>query len=97
MIKDSSSNQILLDSNNQQQQDSTIGPATLNIDEDQSDTQSIAPSIAMTEKSTFEDPDALLGQGLDVSRGWYPTLQKTMWILSKLYRNVQVKKLKIGL
>ncbi|CAO3629980.1 unnamed protein product [Cunninghamella blakesleeana] len=85
-----SSNQLILDANNQQQ-DNTIGPATLNIDEDQSDTQSIAPSIAMTERSLFEDPDALLGQGLDVSRGWYPTLQKTMWILSKLYRNVQTK------
>ncbi|CAO3632757.1 unnamed protein product [Cunninghamella echinulata] len=89
-----SSTSILLDSNQQQQsqqQEITIGPATLNIDEDQSDTQSIAPSIAMTERSTFEDPDVLLGQGLDVSKGWYPTLQKTMWILSKLYRNVQTK------
>ncbi|KAI9305796.1 Sec34-like family-domain-containing protein [Cunninghamella echinulata] len=88
------STSILLDSNQQQQsqqQEITIGPATLNIDEDQSDTQSITPSITMTEKSTFEDPDVLLGQGLDVSKGWYPTLQKTMWILSKLYRNVQTK------
>lgn len=32
----------------------------------------------------------LLADGSDNTCGWFPTLQKTLWILSKLYRCVQV-------
>ncbi|EPB84249.1 hypothetical protein HMPREF1544_08969 [Mucor circinelloides 1006PhL] len=31
----------------------------------------------------------LLAEGNDESTGWFPTLQKTLWVLSKLYRCVQ--------
>lgn len=54
--------------------------ATLTIDEDNSDTHSIH-SVRSN----------LLADGSDDSCGWFPTLQKTLWILSKLYRCVQVK------
>lgn len=51
--------------------------ATLKIEEDtSSDTQSIQSSRSN-----------LLS---DTNHGWFPTLQKTLWILSKLYRCVQV-------
>lgn len=54
--------------------------ATLNIDEDRSsDTHSIN-SVRSN----------LLADGNDDSCGWFPTLQKTLWLLSKLYRCVQV-------
>jgi hypothetical protein len=53
--------------------------ATLAIEDDVSDTHSI--------QSTRSN---LLANGNDSSCGWYPTLQKTLWILSKLYRCVQV-------
>ncbi|CAO3654870.1 unnamed protein product [Mucor hiemalis] len=53
--------------------------ATLNIDEDgSSDTHSIN-SVRSN----------LLADGNDDSCGWFPTLQKTLWLLSKLYRCVQ--------
>lgn len=74
-----------------QDQDQTLlEPATLAIEDDQSDTQSTTLSIQP--KSMTTDPDSLLGQGLNTTLGWYPTLQKTMWILIKLYRCVQVRK-----
>ncbi|KAG0181129.1 Golgi transport complex subunit 3 [Apophysomyces sp. BC1021] len=59
-------------------------PATLDVEED-SDTQSISSSHRQTSSANFSP----LGEGTDVSRGWFPTLQKTLWILSKLYRCVQ--------
>ncbi|KAI8330814.1 Sec34-like family-domain-containing protein [Choanephora cucurbitarum] len=31
----------------------------------------------------------LLSEGNDGSSGWFPTLQKTLWLLSKLYRSIQ--------
>ncbi|CEP06997.1 hypothetical protein [Parasitella parasitica] len=53
--------------------------ATLAItEEDTSDTQ-----------STQSARSSLLADGHDKSSGWFPTLQKTLWILSKLYRCVQ--------
>lgn len=57
--------------------------AILSIDQDTtSDTQSIQSS---SQRSN------LLADGQDDTSGWFPTLQKTLWILSKLYRCVQVK------
>lgn len=73
----------------QEQDQALLEPATLAIDDDQSDTQSTTLSIQP--KSMTTDPDSLLGQGLNTTLGWYPTLQKTMWILIKLYRCVQVR------
>lgn len=55
-------------------------PATLMIDGEASD----------SENSASRENGSPLGQGSDTSRGWYPTLQKTLWILSKLYQCVQV-------
>jgi hypothetical protein len=57
--------------------------ATLTIDEDNSDTHSIH-SVRSN----------LLADGNDDASGWFPTLQKTLWILSKLYRCVQVSVIK---
>ncbi|KAL1927436.1 hypothetical protein VTP01DRAFT_3673 [Rhizomucor pusillus] len=54
-------------------------PATLMIDDEASD----------SENSASRENGSPLGQGSDTSRGWYPTLQKTLWILSKLYQCVQ--------
>lgn len=56
------------------------GPATLMIDGEVSD----------SENSASNEKGSPLGQGSDTSRGWFPTLQKTLWILSKLYQCVQV-------
>lgn len=54
--------------------------ATLAItDEDTSDTHSVQSARSN-----------LLAEGNDETSGWYPTLQKTLWLLSKLYRCVQV-------
>lgn len=52
--------------------------ATLTIEEDTSDTHSIRSARSN-----------LLADGSDDTCGWFPTLQKTLWILSKLYRCVQ--------
>ncbi|KAI8090069.1 Sec34-like family-domain-containing protein [Gilbertella persicaria] len=53
--------------------------ATLAVtSEDASDTQSIQSNRSN-----------LLSEGNDSSSGWFPTLQKTLWLLSKLYRSVQ--------
>ncbi|KAI8890745.1 Sec34-domain-containing protein [Backusella circina FSU 941] len=52
--------------------------ATLAIEDDASDTHSIQSARSN-----------LLANGNDNSCGWFPTLQKTLWILSKLYRCVQ--------
>lgn len=56
--------------------------ATLTIEED---TSSETHSIHSARSN-------LLADGSDNSCGWFPTLQKTLWILSKLYRCVQVIK-----
>ncbi|KAL0135965.1 Sec34-like family-domain-containing protein [Mucor lusitanicus] len=57
----------------------TTTAATLAIsEEDHSDTHSIRSARSN-----------LLADGSDESTGWFPTLQKTLWILSKLYRCVQ--------
>ncbi|KAJ8655596.1 hypothetical protein O0I10_008684 [Lichtheimia ornata] len=60
-------------------------PATLAIEEDTTDTQSTNPPPSNNDNSSGSP----LGQGTDTSRGWFPTLQKTLWILSKLYQCVQ--------
>ncbi|CAO0796441.1 unnamed protein product [Mucor circinelloides] len=53
--------------------------ATLAISEEEnSDTHSIRSARSN-----------LLAEGNDESTGWFPTLQKTLWVLSKLYRCVQ--------
>lgn len=55
--------------------------ATLAISEEEnSDTHSIRSARSN-----------LLAEGNDESTGWFPTLQKTLWVLSKLYRCVQVQ------
>ncbi|KAI8978061.1 Sec34-like family-domain-containing protein [Pilobolus umbonatus] len=66
---------VVLDAANQSLPNSTA--ATLAIEEDGSDTQS-NHSIRSNVLS-------------DNQYGWYPTLQKTLWILSKLYRCVQTR------
>ncbi|CAO3589282.1 unnamed protein product [Absidia cylindrospora] len=71
----------------QNQEQASLEPATLAIDDDQSDNQST--STATQDKNTTTDPDVLLGEGSNATLGWYPTLQKTMWILIKLYHCVQ--------
>ncbi|KAI9246933.1 Sec34-like family-domain-containing protein [Phascolomyces articulosus] len=60
-------------------------PATLPIEEaDTSDTPSNEK-----QNSSVDISESPLGQGTDSTRGWFPTLQKTLWILSKLYHCVQ--------
>ncbi|KAF7728396.1 Golgi transport complex subunit 3 [Apophysomyces ossiformis] len=59
-------------------------PATLDVEED-SDTQSVTSSH---KQASTSDLPALTEENV-ISRGWFPTLQKTLWILSKLYRCVQ--------
>ncbi|KAI7847278.1 Sec34-like family-domain-containing protein [Circinella umbellata] len=59
-------------------------PATLSIDEDDNTTKS-----QQTNSSSVSSSDSPLGQGTDSLCGWFPTLQKTLWILSKLYHCVQ--------
>lgn len=54
--------------------------ATLTVEED---TTSETHSIHSARSN-------LLADGSDNTCGWFPTLQKTLWILSKLYRCVQV-------
>ncbi|KAI9489876.1 Sec34-like family-domain-containing protein [Zychaea mexicana] len=64
-------------------------PATLPIEEDtQSDTQSMKDR-SEKQNLSVSTSDSPLGQGTDSTRGWFPTLQKTLWILSKLYHCVQ--------
>ncbi|KAI7868135.1 Sec34-like family-domain-containing protein [Spinellus fusiger] len=59
-------------------------PATLAIEEDCSDAHSKEPS---TEPSKLFTESSHLAATL--VKEWYPALQKTLWILSKLYRCVQ--------
>lgn len=73
-VQDKQKTSVVLDAN------IATTAATLAItEEDNSDTHSIRSA-----KSN------LLADGNDETRGWFPTLQKTLWILSKLYRCVQV-------
>ena len=65
-------------------------PATLSIDEDDNITTTIKSQQNNNNSSSVSSSDSPLGQGTDSSCGWFPTLQKTLWILSKLYHCVQV-------
>lgn len=58
----------------------TAATLAISSEEDHSDTHSIRSARSN-----------LLADGSDESTGWFPTLQKTLWILSKLYRCVQVQ------
>jgi hypothetical protein len=62
-------------------EDATSAATLAIVEEDTSDTHSIRSARSN-----------LLADGNDDTCGWFPTLQKTLWILSKLYRCVQVKK-----
>jgi hypothetical protein len=65
--------------------DTPVTTATLAItEEDTSDTHSVQSARSN-----------LLAEGNDETSGWYPTLQKTLWLLSKLYRCVQVTETRI--
>ena len=65
-------------------------PATLSIDEDDNITTTKSQQNN-NNSSSVSSSDSPLGQGTDSSYGWFPTLQKTLWILSKLYHCVQVR------
>lgn len=59
-------------------------------------TPTTTATLAITDKDTSDANSLqstrsnLLAEGSDEASGWYPTLQKTLWLLSKLYRCVQV-------
>ncbi|ORZ02713.1 Sec34-like family-domain-containing protein [Syncephalastrum racemosum] len=67
---------VVLEGSAARHDDTQDGPATLAIEQDESD----------GDKPVSDSP---LREGTDVSRGWFPTLQKTLWLLSKLYQCVQ--------
>lgn len=67
---------VVLDAN----MTTTAATLAISSEEDHSDTHSIRSARSN-----------LLADGSDESTGWFPTLQKTLWILSKLYRCVQVQ------
>ena len=54
------------------------GPATLSVQESD-DNEPLTPGAMLATVNTG-----------DIYRGWYPPLQRTLWILSKLYRSVNV-------
>ncbi|KAI8137696.1 Sec34-like family-domain-containing protein [Fennellomyces sp. T-0311] len=60
-------------------------PATLPIEEDAAE----GKQSNEEKNASISTSDSPLGQGTDSLRGWFPTLQKTLWILSKLYHTVQ--------
>ncbi|KAL0096522.1 Sec34-like family-domain-containing protein [Phycomyces blakesleeanus] len=60
-------------------------PATLNIEDDASDTHSKGSSV----EASLLQMSELTDDTPHVTRRWYPALQNTLWILSKLYRCVQ--------
>ena len=55
-------------------------PAILAVQQDNGDNESVRSFISSTN---------VIDTG-DMYRGWFPTLQKTLWILSKLYQCVNV-------
>lgn len=68
---------VVLEGSSTRHDEAQNSPATLLIEQDEPD----------GDRPTSDSP---LGEGTDVSRGWFPTLQKTLWLLSKLYQCVQV-------
>jgi len=56
----------------------STGPATLSVHE-YDDNEPPTPGAMLATVNTG-----------DIYRGWYPPLQRTLWILSKLYRSVNV-------
>ncbi|KAI9314096.1 Sec34-like family-domain-containing protein [Dichotomocladium elegans] len=80
-------NSVVLDGPNAIEEPNKELPATLTVmTEDESDSQS---AIMKHTDDVKGEKDLSLREGTNTSLGWFPTLQKTLWILSKLYHCVQ--------
>ncbi|KAI8367627.1 Sec34-like family-domain-containing protein [Radiomyces spectabilis] len=94
-VDSTSKTSVVLEQSRAKGTDSLTHPATLTVEEDTPETPTTsthaAPSVSSPSSSLSPSPFSPLAQGTDEDRGWFPTLQKTLWILSKLYRCVQTR------